>query len=129
MFTLFEKSNFCPKIQFWQNFTFFLRKSKLSTTKKCNSPNTFTSFHPKLFLTIFLVKSKLSTANKSKTTTVSRVFYPKKSTIFSANHSWIFGQKMKISNSVLRLMEWFLYFHPGIIAKMKCGGAKRFESN
>ena len=33
--TLFEKSNFCPKIQFWQN------------------PNIFTSFSPKLFLTIF----------------------------------------------------------------------------
>ena len=50
--TLFEKSNFCPKIQFWQ------------------IPN------------------------------ISRVFHPKKSTIFSGNQSWIFGQKMKISNSV-----------------------------
>ena len=46
--TLFEKSNFWPKIQFWQN------------------------------LKIFLVKSKLSTAKKSKTTTFSRVFHPKK---------------------------------------------------
>ena len=45
--TLFEKSNFCPKIQFWQNL------------------NIFTSFSPKIFLTIFLVKSKLSTAKKS----------------------------------------------------------------
>ena len=62
--TLFEKSNFCPKIQFWQN------------------PNVFESFLPKFFLTIFLVKSKLSTAKKSKTTTFSWVFYPKKSTIF-----------------------------------------------
>ena len=53
--TLFEKSNFCPKIQFWQN------------------PNIFTSFSPK------------------------------NSTIFSGNQSWIFGQKMKISNSVLIL--------------------------
>ena len=47
--TLFEKSNFCPKIQFWQN------------------PNIFTSFSPKFFLTIFLVKSKLSTAKNPKT--------------------------------------------------------------
>ena len=58
-------------------------------------------FSSKFFLTIFLVKSKLSTAKKSKTTTFSRVFHPpKKSTIFSGNQSWIFGQKMKISNSV-----------------------------
>ena len=111
--TLFEKSNLCPKIQFWQN------------------PNIFTSFLPKIFLTIFLVKSKLSTAKKSQATTFSRVFHPKKnrqffswnqscqqlknpkpqhfhefftpkkSTFFSGNQSWIFGQKMKISNSVL----------------------------
>ena len=81
--TLFEKSNFCPKNQFWQN------------------PNIFTSFSPKIVLTIFLVKSKLSTAKKSKTTTFSRVFQPQKTpTIFSGNQSWIFGQKMKISNSV-----------------------------
>ena len=29
-----------------------------------------------------------------------RVFHTKRSTIFSRNQSWIFGQKMKISNSV-----------------------------
>ena len=84
--TLFEKSNFCPQIPFWQN------------------PNIFTSFSPKIFLTIFLVKSKLSTAKKSKTTTFSRVFHPKRSTIFSGNQSRIFGQKMKISNSVSMLI-------------------------
>ena len=60
LFTPFEKSNFCPKIQFWQN------------------PNIFTSFSSKFFSTNFLVKSKLSTAQKSKTTTFSRVFYPNK---------------------------------------------------
>ena len=64
-------------------------------------PNVFTSFSPKIFLTIFLVKSKLSTAKKSKTAAFSRVFHPKKSTIFSGNQSWLFGQKIKISNSVL----------------------------
>ena len=53
MGTLFEKSNFCPKIQFHE-------------------------FFPKFFLTIFLVKSKLSTDKKSKTTTFSRVFHPPK---------------------------------------------------
>ena len=54
--TLFEKSNFCPKIQFWQN------------------PNIFTQ----IFLTIFLVKSKLSTAKESKPKTFSKVFPPPK---------------------------------------------------
>ena len=43
--------------------------------------------------------------HESKTSTFSRVFHPKKSTIFSGNQSWIFGQKMKISNSV----DWFLF--------------------
>ena len=88
---LFEKSKFCPKIQFWQN------------------PNIFTSFSPKFFFTIFLVKSKLSTAQKSKTTTFSRFFFPKKSTIFSGHQIRIFGQNMKISNSVriLTLIEPF----------------------
>ena len=52
--TLFEKSNFCPKIQFCHEF--------------------FTQ----IFLTIFLVKSKLSTAKKSKTKIFSRVFHPPK---------------------------------------------------
>ena len=79
--------------------TIFLVKSKLSTAKT----TTFSRvFHPKFFLTTFLVKSKLYTAKKSKTTTFSRVFHPEKSTTFSGNQSWIFGQKMKISNSVLR---------------------------
>ena len=65
MHTLFEKSNFCPKIQFWPN------------------PNIFTSFSPKIFLTIFLVKSKLSSAKKSKTTTFSQDFHPKQFNNFS----------------------------------------------
>ena len=63
----------------------------------------FDEFFIQIFLTNFLVKLKLSTAKKSKTTTFSRVFHPKKSTIFSGNQSWIFGQKMKISNSVWKL--------------------------
>ena len=68
-------------IQFWQN------------------PNH--EFFTQIFLTIFLVKSRLST-KKSKTT--SRVFHPEKSTIFSGNQIWFFGQKMKISNSVCSVL-------------------------
>ena len=63
--------------------------------------NIFTSFSPKIFLTIFLVKSKLSTAKKVQHRSIFTSFSPK--TIwqfFSGNQSWIFRQKMKISNSV-----------------------------
>ena len=63
--TLFEKSNFCPKIQFWHN------------------PNNFTSFSPKIFLTIFLVKSKLSTAKKAQNHNIFTSFSPKKNQQFS----------------------------------------------
>ena len=73
--TLFEKSNFCPKIQFWQK------------------PNIFTSFSSNIFLTIFLVKSKLSTAKKSKTTTFSRVFHPKKIDNYLGKSKLIFRTK------------------------------------
>jgi len=64
--------------------------------------STFSRVFTQIFLTIFLVESKLSTAKKSKTTTISRVFHPQKLTIFLGNQSWIFGQKMKISNSVCK---------------------------
>ena len=49
----------------------------------------------------------MSTAKKSKTTTFSRFFSPKKST---GNQSWIFRQKMKISNSVK--VETTCWFQP-----------------
>ena len=94
--TLFEIFIFCPKIQFWQN------------------PNIFTSFSSKNFLTIFLVKSKLSTAKKSKNTTFSRVFHPEKSTKVA-----IFGQKMKISNSVsLEGLQYWLALPEMRLTKM-----------
>ena len=73
-----KKSNFCPKIQLWQN------------------PNIFTSFSPNFFLTIFLVKSKLSRAKKSKTTIFSRVFHPKNRQFSREIKVEFFGQKMKV---------------------------------
>ena len=90
-YTLFEKSNLGPKIQFWQ------------------PPNIFTSFSPKFFLPIFFVKSKLSTAKKSKTTTFSRVFPPKKIDNFLGKSKLNFGWKMKISNSVELWSRQFLF--------------------
>ena len=60
--TLFEKSNFCPKIQFWQNH---------------QNSNIFTSFSPKFFLTIFVVKLKLSTAKKAQNRNILTSFSPK----------------------------------------------------
>merc|ERR1712049_56959 len=79
-----------------------IRKVKfLSKNSILTKPQHFHEFFTQnFFLTIFLVKSKLSTVKKSKTTTFSQVFHPEKSTIFSGNQSRIFGQKIKISNSV-----------------------------
>ena len=59
--TLFEKSDFVQKIPFWQNFTIFIGKSKLSTTKKCKSP----TFH-EFFTQFFLGKSMLNFWTKAK---------------------------------------------------------------
>ena len=77
--TLFEKSNFCPKIQFWQN------------------PNIFTSFSPKILWQFFdnFSQSKLSKAKNSKKRSIFTSFHPKLFDNFSrGNQSWIFGPKM-----------------------------------
>ena len=80
--TLFEKSNFCPKIQFWQN------------------PNIFTSFSPKFFWQFFSWNQSCQQL-KSPKPQHFREFSPKTiRQFFSGNQSWISGQKMKISNSV-----------------------------
>ena len=90
--TLFQKSNFSPKIQFWQN------------------PNIFMSFSPQIFLTIFLVKSKLSTAFKAKTTTFLRIFHPQKNReifleikVEFLDKKWRFKQKPEIRD----IFVWF----------------------
>ena len=86
--TLFEKSIFCPKIQFWQN------------------PNILTSFSLKIFFDIWTQScQQLKCPNHNIFTS----FSPKKSTIFWGNQSWIFGQKTKISNSVIRYFGTFKY--------------------
>ena len=91
----FEKSNFCPKIQFWQN------------------PNIFTSFLPNFFfLTIFLVKSKLSTAKKSKTTTFSRVFHPKKIDNFLGKSKLNFWTKNEDFEQCDQFIQFCLLFCP-----------------
>ena len=75
--TLSEKSNFVHKFNFDRTPTF----SRV--------------FHPKFFWQFFSWNQSCQQLKSPK-----RVFHPKKSTIFSGNQSWIFGQKMKISNSV-----------------------------
>ena len=89
------------KVMNFQNwFETHYSKSQIFVQKfSFEKPQYFHEFFTKIFLKIFLVKSKLSTAKKSKTTTFSRIF-PRQ--FFSGNQSWIFGQKMKISNSVAR---------------------------
>ena len=80
--TLFEKSNFCPKIQVWQDH------------------NIFTSFSPNFFWQFFSWNQSCQQLKSPKPQHFHEFFTQIKSTIFSGNQSWIFGQKMKISNSV-----------------------------
>ena len=80
--TLFEKSNFCPKIQFWQN------------------PNLFTSFSLKFFLHFFSLNQRSQQLKSAKPQSLREVFNIKKVENFLGKSSWSFGQKMKISNSV-----------------------------
>ena len=82
--TLFEKSNFCPKIQFWQD------------------PNIFMSFSPNYFWQFFSWNQSCQQLKSPIPKHFHEFFTPKKSTIFSGNQSWIFGQKFDFSNSVIR---------------------------
>ena len=58
---------------------------------------TFTKF----FWQIFSWNQSCQQLKSAKPQHFHEFFHPKKSTIFSGNQSWIFGQKMKISNSVV----------------------------
>ena len=96
---------------FHPNFflTIFLVKWKLSTAKKNQNRNIFTSYSTQK-IDNFLGKPKLLTVKKLETTTFSRVFHKKKiktPTFFSGNQSWIYGQKMKISNRNRVQHTWF----------------------
>ena len=64
------------------------------------TPTFSRGFHPKFFWQLFSWNQSCQKPKKPKTTTFSRLFHPKKSTNYSGNQSWIFGQKLKISNSV-----------------------------
>ena len=107
------QSDFCPKIQFWQNPNIFTSFSPnffflqfFSWNQSCQQlkspkPQHFHEFFTQIFFfTIFLVKSKLSTAKKPKSTKFSRVFHPKKNDKFLGRSKLNFWIKMKISNSV-----------------------------
>ena len=77
------------------------------------------------FFTNFSRQIKVVNSKQSKPQHFHEFFTKKKSTIFSGNQSWIFGQKMKISNSVTdsfkvgiwifapKSLEWpFCSFYP-----------------
>ena len=64
------------------------------------TPNIFTSFSPKFFWQFFSWNQSCQQLESPKPQHFRDFFTQKKSTIISGNQSWIFGQKMKISNSV-----------------------------
>ena len=83
MITLFEKSNFCPKIHFDKTPTF----SRV--------------LHPNFFWQFFSWNQSCQQLKSPKPQHFHQFFIQNKSTIFSGNQSWIFGQKFDFSNSVV----------------------------
>ena len=68
-------------------------------------PNIFTSFSQNFFWQFFSWNQSCQQLKSLKPQHFHEFFTPKKSTIFSGNQSWIFGQKMKISNSLMYLNQ------------------------
>ena len=82
-------------------FIHTIRKVKfLSKNSILTNPNIFKSIYPKFFGQFFSWNHSRQQLISPKPQHFREFFTPKKSTIFSGNQSWIFGQKMKISNSV-----------------------------
>ena len=99
-----RKVKFLSKNSILTKLCNFLGKSKLSTTKKCKSPRFSRVFHPNFFWQFFSWNQSCQQL-KSQKLQYFHEFWPKTiRQFFSGNESWIFGQKMKISNSVL---IWF----------------------
>ena len=67
-------------------------------------------FHPKFFWQFFSWNQSCQQLKSPKPQHFHEFFTPQKSTISSGNQSWIFGQKMKISNSV-KIQEAFSMTH------------------
>jgi len=79
------------------------RKVKFLSKK---NPNIFTSFLPNFFWQFFSWNQSCQQLKSPKPLHFHE-FSPKKLAIFSGDQSWIFGQKMKISNSVLFIFLWY----------------------
>ena len=89
--TLFKKSNFCPKIQFWQ------------------SPNIFTSFSHKIFWQFFSWNQSCQQLKCRKPRHFHEFFNQKKPRQFSQEIKVEYlDKKMKISNSVAGKRSWNL---------------------
>ena len=98
--TLFETSNFCPKIRFWQDFTFktfFSRKIKVVNSYKGPIHQHFHMFFTQFFRRFFSWNHSCQHLKSAKFNNFAS-FSPK---FFSGNNSWIFGQKLKTSNNVI----------------------------
>ena len=102
-----EKSDYAGIFRYWNSFFFpYTHYSKSQIfVQKFNFDNTPTFsrvFHPKFFWQFFSWNQSCQQLKSPKPQHFHEFFTSKKSTIFSGIQSWIFGQKMKISNSVFR---------------------------
>ena len=101
MSTLSEKSNFCPKIQFWQN------------------PNIFTSFSPKFFWQFFSWNQSCQQLKSPKPQHFHE-FFTQKNRQFSReikveflDKKWRFRTVCKASNVVIFVLWWKIHEKSG----------------
>ena len=119
-YTLFEKSNFCPKIQFCQNFTFFSGNQSCQQLKSAN-PQQFHEFFTQNF---FSRNQSCQQQKSSKPLHFHEFFTRKKSTIFlgkSKSNFWtknvdfeqyvIWSTWQAINHHRL---QWFQHDHWGV---------------
>ena len=104
LYTLFEKSNFCPKIQFWQN------------------PNTFTSFSPKFFFwQFFSWNQSCQQLNSPKSQHFQEFFnrnkldnFLRKSKLNFLDKKWRFRTVWVDNHSKIRLFKTFSEIPDGL---------------
>ena len=95
---LFSRKNLVGEAHYSKSH--FLSKNSILT----KNPTFSRVFHPNLFWQFFSWNQSCQQLKSPKPQHFREFFHPKKMTIFSGNQSWTFGQKMKILNSVRRLV-------------------------
>ena len=92
---------FVQKIKVWQKFTIFSGNQSCQQLKKCKSPTFSRVFRPKFFWQFFSWNQSCQWLKSPKLHHFHEFFHSQKINNFLAKSKLNFGQKRKISNSVL----------------------------